>query len=87
MHSDCIFAVNLLFLPPSSSLIAPETDAAQETDDTTDDPAFAAEQPGKQNPLDHSYIAYSFSLLLALEFAAAIVLSYSDAQPVYCNFC
>ena len=52
MHSDCIFVVNLLFLPPSSSPIDPETDAAQETDYTVDDPAFAAEQPGKQTPLD-----------------------------------
>ena len=42
----------LLFIvsSPSSIPIAPETDAAQETDDTTDDPSFAAELPGKQPP-------------------------------------
>jgi hypothetical protein len=56
-----------LFLP-----IAPETDAAQETDYAAEDPAFAAEQPGKQTPLTHAYITYSFSLLLALEFATAL---------------
>jgi hypothetical protein len=32
-----------------------------------DDPSFSAELPGKQNPLDHFYTAYSFPLLLALE--------------------
>ena len=70
----CIYC----FFSPFSP-IASETDAAQETDYTADDPAFAAKQPGKQNPLDHSYIAYSFSLMLALYFATVIACSYSDA--------
>jgi hypothetical protein len=51
--------------------VVPETDAAPEIDDPTDDPAFAAEQPNKNPPFEHAYIAYSFSLLLALEFATA----------------
>ena len=51
----------LLFLSPSSSPIAPEADAAQETDDTTDDPSFAAELPGKQPPLD-ACLYHLFSL-------------------------
>jgi hypothetical protein len=71
----------LLFIvsSPSSYPIAPETDAAPETDYTVDDPSFAAELPGKQNPLDHSYISYSFSLVLALDFATVLDCSYSDA--------
>jgi hypothetical protein len=46
---------------------------------TVEDPFLSAKQPGKQPPLMHAYITYSFSLLLALEIAAVIVLSYSDA--------
>ena len=41
-----------------------------------EDPFLSAKQPGKQTPLTHAYITYSFSLLLALEIAIAIVLSY-----------
>jgi hypothetical protein len=64
----------LLFIvsSPSSYPIAPETDAAQETDYIPDDPSFAAELPGKQPPLTHAYITYSLSLLLALETATAL---------------
>jgi hypothetical protein len=62
----------LLFLPPPF-LIDPEIDAAPETDYTADDPAFATEQPGKHPPFEHADIAYSFSLMLALEIAAATV--------------
>ena len=73
-----MFALYLLFLPPL--LFVRHRDRRRPQDCySVDDPSFAIELPGKQNPLDHSYIAYSFSLLLALEFAAAIVLSYSDA--------
>jgi hypothetical protein len=70
-----------LFLPPPSLPIDPETaaDAAPECDYTVADPSFAAELPGKQNPLDHPYIAHSFSPMLALEFATVYVCSYSDA--------
>ena len=71
-----LFALYLLFLPPYFSLVDSKTDAAQETDYIPDDPSFSAEQPGKQTPLTHAYIAYSFSLMLALEIAATIVLSY-----------
>jgi hypothetical protein len=57
-----------LFLPPSSLSIAPETaDDAAVYDYDVDDPAPSAELPGKQNPLDHPDITYSFSLMLALE--------------------
>jgi hypothetical protein len=58
-----------LFLPPPSLPIDPETaDDAAEYDYVTDDPSsFSAELPGKQNPLDHPDITYSFSLMLALE--------------------
>ena len=52
MHSDCICCLYLLFLPPLSLSIDTETNASQEIDYTADDPAFAAKQPGKQNPLD-----------------------------------
>ena len=79
MHLCCTCLPLFIVSSPSSSPIAPETDAAQETDDTSDDPSFAAELLGKQPPLTHAYITYSLSLLLALEFATAIVLSYSDA--------
>ena len=81
-------ALYLLFLPPPSLSIDAETaNDVVVYDYIVDEPSLSTELPGKQNPLDHSYIAYSFSLLLALEFATAIVLSFSDAQPVYCSFC
>ena len=48
-------------------------------DYSVDDPAFAAKQPGKQNPLEHAYITYSFSLLLALEIAAIMFYPIFDA--------
>ena len=57
---------------PSSSLVDPKTDAAPEYDYVDDDQPLAAEVLGKQNPLDHSYIAHSFSLVLALDFATVI---------------
>ena len=77
--------MNLLFLPPPSLPIDAETDAdAAEYDPApdeqpSDDQPLSAELPGKQPPLTHAYTTYSFSLLLALEIAAATVLSYSDA--------
>ena len=51
-----MFAVYLSVSSPSSlsvdlgTVVVLETDAALKTDDTTDDPAFAAEQPGKHPP-------------------------------------
>ena len=63
-----LFAVYLLFLPPPSLPIDPETaDDTAEYDYDVDDQTPSAELPGKQNPLDHPDITYSFSLLLALE--------------------
>jgi hypothetical protein len=73
MHPCCIVAVYLLFLPPPLSL-APETaDDAAEYDYVVDDQTPSAELPGKQNPLEHSDITYSFSLLLALEISTALL--------------
>ena len=77
--------MNLLFLPPPSLPIDAETaaDAAEydyaPNEQPSDDQPLSAELPGKQPPLTHAYITYSLFLLLALEIAAAIVLSYSDA--------
>jgi hypothetical protein len=63
-----LFAVYLLFLPPPSLPIDSETaDYTAEYDNVVDDQTPSAELPGKQNPLDHPDIAYSFPLLLALE--------------------
>jgi hypothetical protein len=62
----CIYTVSS---PSSLSLdpdAVPGTDVAPEIDDTVDDLAFAAKQPGKP-PLEHPDIAYSFFLMLALE--------------------
>jgi hypothetical protein len=62
-----MFAVYLFVSSPSSLSVDPGTDAAQEPDDTVDDRAFGAEQPGKNPSVEHAYIAYSFSLMLALK--------------------
>ena len=75
-----LFAVYLLFLPPPSLSLDPETaDDAAEYDYAVDDQTPSAELPGKQNPLDHSDITYSFFLMLALDFATVFDSSYSDA--------
>ena len=65
-----VFGVFICFFPPPSSLsVESDTDADPETDavpvigSPSDDLAFATEQPGKQPPLDHSDIAYVYSLL------------------------
>jgi hypothetical protein len=62
-----MIAVYLSVSSPSSLSVDPGTDVAPEDYCYTDDPSFAAEQLGKQNPLDHFNIAYSFPLVLALE--------------------
>ena len=75
-----LFAMYLLFLPPPSLPIDAETAADVAEYDyapdkqPSDGQPLSAELPGKQPPLTHSYITYSFSLLLALEIA--IVLFY-----------
>ena len=58
-----------LFVFPISSILSvdPQTADASEYDYVDDNPSFSTELPRKQTPLDHSDIAYSFSLLLALE--------------------
>ena len=70
----CIYCFFPLFSP-----VASETDAAAEYYYATDDQPFVAEQQGKQNPLDHSDITYSLSLMFALDFATVLASSYSDA--------
>jgi hypothetical protein len=76
-----LFAVYLLcFLPLFSPVDLPTVAGAPVIDYLVDDPPpLSAELPGKQNPLDHSDITHSFSLMLALDFATVIVCSYSDA--------
>jgi hypothetical protein len=58
-----------LSISPLSTILSVDPEAAVdlEYDYVDDDPSYAAKLPGNQNPLDHSDIAYSFSLLLALE--------------------
>jgi hypothetical protein len=57
---------------PLFSPVDPETAVDPEYDYVVDDPSFSAKLPGKQNPLDHSYIAHSFSFMLALDFATVV---------------
>ena len=71
--SVAIFAVYLLFPPPFSLPIDPDTDAASVIDYVIDDPSFSAELPGKQNPLDHQISPIPFSLMLALELSPSTV--------------
>jgi hypothetical protein len=80
-HASVFAIVCLLFIVsyPSSISIDPETNAAQEPDDTVDDLAFAVELPGKHPPFEYADIAYSFPLMLALEIATATVYPISDA--------
>ena len=82
MSCICVTSVCFIFTI-SSPLFSPvdsETDVVPVIDYVPDDPAsFSAELPGKQNPLDHFYIAYSFFPMLALEFATVVDCSYSDA--------
>ena len=79
MHHCCICCHEFIVSSPPSLSIDAETDAvAAEFDYTpdeqpTDDQPLLAELPGKKTPLTHAYIAYSFSLMLALEFATALV--------------
>ena len=67
-----LFAFIIIVSSPSSSPVDPETVVDATVIDYTDDDPSLAEQPGKQNPLDHSYIAHSFSLVLALDFAPVV---------------
>ena len=80
-HTSCraiafvLHLIAMLFIvsSPSSSLVGPETDAdAAGYNYIADDQPLLAELPGKQNPLDHSYIAHSFSLVPALDFATVV---------------
>src|SRR3989337_189093 len=75
-----MFAVYLFVSFPSylrvdpDTDVGPETDAAQEPDDTVDDLAFAAEQPGKHPPFEHAYIAYSLPSCACIRITAATAL-------------
>jgi hypothetical protein len=75
-----LFAVYLFVSFPSSLSLdlgtdaVPETDAAQEPDDSVDDLAFAAEQPGKHPPFEHSDITYSLLSYACIRIAADTVI-------------
>ena len=79
-----MIAVYLFVSSPSSPSVDPgtdvdlETDAAPKTDDTTDDPAFAAEQ-GKHPPFEHSNIAYSLLPYACIRNCCCYCFTYSDA--------
>ena len=75
----CICLLYIFCFFPLFSPIDSETTDEPGIDYTIADSFSPAEQPGKQNPLDHVYIAYSFPLLLALDFAIVNDCSYSDA--------
>ena len=63
----CLLYIYCFF--PLFSLVDPETDVAPVIDYVNDDTSsFSTELPGKQTPLDHPDIAYSFPLLLSLEY-------------------
>jgi hypothetical protein len=78
-----MFVVYLLVSSPSSlsvdhdTNIVPEADTSPESDYTVDDPSLAAKLPSKHPPpLEHANIAYSFSLMLALEIAIVTAFLY-----------
>jgi hypothetical protein len=58
------------------TVAVPETDAPPEIDYAPDDQTFAAELPGKHPPFEHADIAYSFSLMLALEIVVVTAFLY-----------
>ena len=71
---------------PPFSPIASGTDAAQETEYTADDPAFAAKQPGKQNPLDACLYQLFFlppSLSIDSETGAVLVIGYAPEDQSF----
>ena len=90
MSCICVTSVCFKFTisSPLFSLVDSETDAAPVIDYVTDDPSsFSVKLPGKQTPLDHSNIAYSFSPMLALDFATVFDCFYSDALPDFVTCC
>ena len=62
MSLHCVAFVVLLFICFSSPLLPVDPGVAlgPDTDYFPEDPFLSAEQPGKQTPLDHSYIAHFF---------------------------
>ena len=73
----CLLYIYCFF--PLFSPVDPETDAAPVIDYIDDDPSsLSAELPGKPPFLSSRYRPFH-SLMLALDFAIAIVCSYSDA--------
>ena len=65
-----MIAITVIFIvssPPSLSVDLVPADDVAEYDYVTDDQVPFAEQPGKQNPLEHNISPNSFPLVLALE--------------------
>ena len=88
MQCDAFVCFVFIVSSPSSSPVDPEIDAdACGYDYAADVQPLAAELSGKQNPLDHSYIAHSISPMLALDFATVFDSSYSDPQPDFVTCC
>ena len=79
---SCIVMHLLAFIYCFFPLLSPidaEADAPVGYDNTPNDQRFAVEQQGKKNPFDHLYIAHSFFLGPALNFATVVDSSYSNA--------
>ena len=68
--SRVLFAIAMIFIvssPPSLLVDLVPADDSAGYDYSVDDQVPFAEQPGKQNPLEHNISPNSFSLVLALE--------------------
>ena len=74
-----MFAVYLSVSSPLLFLVGPDTAVGPEYHYNHLRGSSSTKQPGKQTPLDHPYIGYSFPLMLALDFATVLVTSYPDA--------
>ena len=75
MPCICVAFVCIIFIVSSHPSLLIDSEAADDTaeyDYIVDDPTPSAELPGKQ-PFYPPDIAYSFSLILALGIAAAVV--------------
>ena len=76
MHCVASVCLSYLSLPLRHSFpVDPETQTDQEYHPSDDPSSFSAELPGKQSHFDHTYIAHSFSLILALVAVAIVLLS------------
>ena len=80
MHCVAFAVIFIVSSPPSPSLDLVPADDVSEYDYVADDQVFSAEQPGKQNLLEHDISPNSFSLVLALEMPCYYsVCTYSNA--------